>query len=236
MKNNPSLNSWNKAFMLIAVCTILFLLQLTSAGLGTFKQNECVNIKTILNTTAVNISSLSYPNSSVAVTNTAMTKTGYTFNYNFCNTSGLGIYIYDYFDAQGNVYVNDFEITGNGKAGASGGVVVLFSILFLIAVIFTGFFALYTFGHLMSLDVDLIDLAIDWGIFFGVVALYFLQDYYLGNPQIDTYLLLLIKIGGIVLVLVPIIAFILSLTLGTLKNKALPRGMQTPIRKFRIGR
>lgn len=93
----------------------IFMISLVNASLGIFKQNECINIKTILNSTSVNISTINYPNSTLAISNQVMSKIGQTFNYTFCNTSTLGIYIYDYFDNLGNVYVNDFTITYTGK-------------------------------------------------------------------------------------------------------------------------
>ncbi|MBE3128079.1 MAG: hypothetical protein IMZ60_00160 [Actinobacteria bacterium] len=114
-----------------------------SASLGTFKQNDCVDIKTILNTTAVTISSLNYPNSSKVLGITSMTKTGLTFNYTFCNTSTSGRYNYDYNDSEGNVYVNDFEINPAGvESTQSRTDAVSRSIWFLFAVslvLFIGF-------------------------------------------------------------------------------------------------
>ena len=74
-----------KIFVSLILC--LFLLTLVSANLGNYPTGSCVNIKTILNTSSVNISSLSYPNSSIALTNIDMTKNGFTFNYSFCDTS-----------------------------------------------------------------------------------------------------------------------------------------------------
>lgn len=116
-----------------------------SANLGTFKQNDCVIIKTILNVSYVNISSLSYPNSSIALTNEPMTKTGYTFNYSFCNTSDIGIYLYDYNDDLGNVYVNYFNITPTGtELTIAQGIIYFFILIFFILL-----FLLCLFGAIM---------------------------------------------------------------------------------------
>jgi hypothetical protein len=125
----------NKVIPLI-VLLILFL-PIVSANLGTFKQNSCVDIKTILNTSSTNISSISYPNSSIAVTNKIMTKNGLTFNYTFCNINEIGNYIYDYSDAEGNVYVNDFEVTYNGESNTPEKVYIyIIGLLALIGMIF----------------------------------------------------------------------------------------------------
>jgi hypothetical protein len=94
---------------------VMMIVPLASADLGTFQQNSPVEIKTILNTTSVNISTISYPNSTLIISNQAMTKNGLNFNYTFYNTSKLGTYIYSYFDAEGNVYVNSFTITPTGN-------------------------------------------------------------------------------------------------------------------------
>lgn len=104
----------NKLIYIVLLCMVL--LPLVSGNLGTFKQDSCVDIKTILNTTAVNISTINYPNGSTVISNQIMDNLiGKTFNYTYCNTSILGTYNYDYFDAEGNVYVNDFLITANGQ-------------------------------------------------------------------------------------------------------------------------
>ena len=67
-----------------------------------------------------------------------MTKAGQTFYYDFCNTSVLGIYTYDYFDIAGNVYVNDFEITATGKDLTTAKATSYIIILFISLLIFVG--------------------------------------------------------------------------------------------------
>lgn len=111
--------------LILSILLGLFLISFASASLGTFKQGTCVDIKTILNTSAVTISSLNYPNSSTALGITDMDKNGLTFNYSFCNTSTIGIYNYDYNDSEGNVYVNSFEITPSGFVGTLGFYIII---------------------------------------------------------------------------------------------------------------
>ena len=95
----------------------LLLINLCSANLGTFKLNECVDIKTILNTSSVKLSTLNFPlDGGIIASNQPMQNiAGKTWNYTTCNTTELGIYDYDYFDAEGNTYVNSFEITNSGS-------------------------------------------------------------------------------------------------------------------------
>ncbi len=133
----------------IALLFMIFLVQFTSASLGNFQQRDCVEIKTILNSTSVNISTISYPNSSVAVSNQIMTQIGATtFNFTFCDTATIGNYIYDYVDDEGNFFVNDFTITKNGFDISTGESILYIGlfianlivfILFLILAIITPF-------------------------------------------------------------------------------------------------
>jgi len=129
----------NKNFLYLF--TAILLISFASAGLGTFQQDTCVEIRTILNQSSVNISSIGLPNNTITYLNDAMTKNGQTFNYTFCNTNPLGTYVYDYFDADGNVYVNDFKITYNGD-DLTEGKATLFSILLFVLV---GFWFLVLF-------------------------------------------------------------------------------------------
>lgn len=108
---------FNKLLLgLLGLSFILLLAINVNADLGSYNEGSCVELKTALNSSYVNISSLAYPNSTIAVRNIAMTKNGYTFNYTFCNTYITGNYIYDYFDSNGNTYVNSFTI----KRGTTG--------------------------------------------------------------------------------------------------------------------
>lgn len=124
----------NKTLYLLLV--ILIVLPISSASLGVFQQGDCVSIKTILNTSSVNISTINYPNSTVAISNQAMTKIAYTFNYTFCDTNELGAYVYDYFDAEGNVYVNDFIITTTGEQVSLSNIIIVLTFLLLAGLMF----------------------------------------------------------------------------------------------------
>lgn len=118
---------------------ITLILPLISANLGTYRQGDCVQIKTILNTSSVNISTISYPNSTLALTNVVMNKNGQTFIYNFCDTISSGNYIYDYFDAEGNYYVNDFTINKAGlESSTPGQSIIYITILFFSLIFFVG--------------------------------------------------------------------------------------------------
>lgn len=98
---------------------LIGIMNFTSANLGTFQQNTCVPLQVNLNTSAVNLSSVTIPNIPIAnytAYNNAFNLTApYTFMYNYCDTNITGKYIYSFFDAEGNNYVNDFTVTKNNN-------------------------------------------------------------------------------------------------------------------------
>lgn len=131
----------NTIFLTIAIL-LLFNMAPTEASLGNFLRGSCVEIKTISNSSFVNISTISYVNLTVAVANQVMEQNGKTFNFTFCDTDVIGNYIYDFFDAEGNVFVNDFEITPIGDNIKTGDAIVYIILLSTIIVFFTFFFVI----------------------------------------------------------------------------------------------
>ncbi len=209
------------------ILILLFSLTLVSAEY-IYKQNDYVNFRfrcfdvnnSYCSNSTVLLINVEYPDGTNALNNKSLTAQNTYFNVSL-PTSQIGTYSAIIVSPTTNGTITEFtyDVTGNGRAEASGGVIVLFSIIFIIVVIFTCFMTLYSFGHLMSLDFDILDFSFDLGVYVGIIALYFVQDYYLGNIAITNYLSILIKIGAFVLVLIPIVALILSITIGTLQNK-----------------
>lgn len=126
---------------LLLIFTFLMIIMPVSAFLGSYEQNNCVEILTISNSSAVNISTVSSPEE-IFVLNAPMDQNGQTFNYTFCNTTELGYYNYDYYDAEGEVYVNNFLITVSGKELTVG--VAIMYIALLMGLLF--FFLLCLYG------------------------------------------------------------------------------------------
>lgn len=222
MKNKKS-NLLNfKAILILAVVLMLSLLPVISA--------EQVNKDILIdfscsNSTYGNISYIKNLVTGSYLINTETTTTKNNNHYNYTLNSSLndkiGVLEIVYHCNVNGIDSNSgytIEITGNGKSEPDGIIVVLFIIAFLILVGLSCYLALYTIGHLINADFDIIDLSFDLGLFFMILALYFLENYYLGNPAIETYLLWFISAGGIMLVLVPFIAFILSLVKGSFKQ------------------
>ena len=206
---------------------IIMLIPFSYASLGTFDKGDCVNIVTVLNASNVNITNIvgPSPNSTIFITNQIMTKNGQFFNYSFCTTQQLGLYTYGYCDNVGNCYSNDFTIGKN----PDGIVIVFFSIAFIIIMILIVAQLIISVGHIMRLDFDVVDLSKSLGIYFGLFALYMLEKVYMGSANMETFLVIFLSVGGFTHVLVPIIAFIISITVGSLKKGKFDIGM----RRFR---
>jgi hypothetical protein len=206
-----------------------------SANLGTFKQNNCVQIRVLSNCSNINLTEISNSNQTYII-NKAMTKIGgQTFNYTFCNTSKIDSYAYSWNDycidcSNGNCG-NSFEITENGKQTPNGSIIITFTLIFMIIAGLSIYLVLYTLGHLISLDFDLIDLSLDWGIFIVIVVYYIFEKVYLDNTLIESVFVWFMIIAGIMLILIPSIAFILSVSLGAFTKK---NNFQVP-RKRRLG-
>lgn len=125
---------------ILSILVVILLITFTAASLGTFQQRDCIEIKTILNTTSVNISTINYPNSSLAISNKEMTLIGTsTFNFSFCDTETIGTYNYDYIDAEENFFVNDFTITKNGFDITTSEALLYFALLLANLIIFALF-------------------------------------------------------------------------------------------------
>ena len=109
----------SKIFIFLLLSMFLFIFPMVSATtLGTFKNGDCVNlIQTCANCSYVNVSSIIYPNSSVALSNAEMSKAGTYYSYSFCDTDLNGIYLVTGFgdpDASTETWTYDFEITYTG--------------------------------------------------------------------------------------------------------------------------
>jgi hypothetical protein len=124
-------NARNYFLFVIWIACLISLATAEVQTLGTFKQNECIGlVQTCSNCTSVNISSVTYPNSSIAISNKIMSSTNNIYyNYSFCNTSSLGNYIvsgYANVDGSRTVWAYDFIVTSTGEdLQLSQGIIIL---------------------------------------------------------------------------------------------------------------
>ena len=211
--------------MILVILSMIGLASATVDNLGTFKKNTTIELKQLCsNCTYNNISSISYPNSSILIRNQNMTKDYSFFNYslNWSYVYETGTYLVTGIGDENGVptqWSYTFEVTENGRELPTDNVKVFFFIAFLLLLGLSCFLTIYTIGHFTILDFDIIDLSVDWGILFVIVGVLNLEKYYLGNPMIDDYFTWFISIGIITLGLVPILALIFSLIVGGLVNQ-----------------
>jgi hypothetical protein len=153
-----------KKLYVISLSMIILLLSMSllQANLGTYKQNDCIPIITNLNTSAVNISVLASPspNSTILLSNVAMTKIGNSFNYTFCNTSKLGAYTYGYCDFEGNCYSNDFLVTSTGYSPSISQSVTMFIIIAILMIVIVLFFIFGITSNYIPIKITCLSLSV----------------------------------------------------------------------------
>jgi len=194
-----------------------------------YKQSTDVNIKipcfnnnTYCSASAVCNVTILAPDGSTIVYNQLMTNQLTYHNYTIISnyTSQLGFYQSSMVCQDGGrsgSYTFEFQVTGNGKDPPSGIVIVLFSLLFLIIIGFMVYSVVHTTGHFIKRDFDILDLAMNWGLYFALLALFTLEGFYLGNPDIHSWFLWLIYVTGITHIFLPAIAFGFSFITNLLK-------------------
>jgi len=215
-----------KTNKILLILLILLIVPIVSANLGTFKQNDCVNIKTILNNVSwVNISTISYPNLTTIISNVAMAQSGVTFTYDFCNTSVLGNYIYDYYSSDGNSYVNDFSITASGNALTMQDsiiVMIMLGIIIMAAIFFVTVAWFSNDQFLKTIFICLAGFAITISIFFGMTIMFNLLPQYAGfmtNYSAFFYIFTIV-------LLVAVFALIIWIMVRTFKRMYKMRGRE----------
>jgi len=128
--------------LILGIC-LINLTGATVESLGIFKQSECIELpQTCANCTYNNISSVSYPNSSIAISNVEMTKNDTYYNYSFCLTATTGNYIVrGYGDPEGikTIWTYDFEVTPTGTTLETSESILYVILLIVTFLLFLGF-------------------------------------------------------------------------------------------------
>lgn len=108
--------------------------------LGTFKKNDCVRLlQSCANCTYNNITSINYPNGSVALYQIIMTKIGTEYNYTFCDTIQLGEYVVNGkgdVDGELTVWSYNFIITSTGEQVSLSNIIIVIAFLFISGLLF----------------------------------------------------------------------------------------------------
>ena len=203
-------------FLFIILCSSLI------SASYIFKQNEDVNFRfrcfdinnNYCSSGTELVISVDYPNGTNALNNASLTYNPTYFNITL-PTDELGKYSAIISSFNGNATSEfTYDVTPNGKEIPSGSVIVFFSILFLIILGALIYLIFYTIGHFIQLDFDLKDLTYNFSAYFVLFGVYILENEYLTNAFINNFLVWIIEICAVTNILLPLIAFILSLTLG----------------------
>ena len=183
--------------------------------------DNVILIQTCSDASSINISSIAYPNSSIAVSDIQMTNLNNgDFRYDFNLTNETGTY-----DIRGisngceRTFAIHLDITPNGKPTPSGAVIVFFNFLFIVIVAGLLSLLLYTVFHFIALDFDARDLIMNISSYFTVFAIYILSREYLGNKFINDFMIFLIDVGALATVVLPIIAFVVCFIKAGLELK-----------------
>jgi hypothetical protein len=133
-------------WMFVILCIVSFASAQVLQTFGTFKQNSCIDlIQVCSNCTYNNITSVNYPNSTIAEANLTMAKDGTVYRRTYCNTSIIGVYtVYGVGDLDGIIttWGYDFKITkyGIGEENTDSALPLMLFMLFIIIGLFIGGF------------------------------------------------------------------------------------------------
>lgn len=209
-----------KKYFLFTVLLIIFAVTVSSQSvqtLGYFKDGSDIQISQVCSDCSyVNISVISHPNLTSLVSDVEMSQSGVYYSYLLSGdyTKDLGRYIVcGSGDPGGTVtaWCYDFFINSTGREDPSGSVIALFIIAFLVISFLFAWLFIYSLGHAIRRDFDIVDLGFDYGIYFAVLSLYILQKQYLGSPLMDDILNIFVYVGAFTHILASSIFFFISL-------------------------
>jgi len=201
----------------------LFLINLTSAN-TIHKQNETLEFSiTSNNATECILTTINSPTSLIEI-NQEATRNSQTFNFTIerGNFSELGVYEFNIECSNGGNVVSGNvirEVTLNGKEKADGIVIAVFTILFILIMVFGIIYFIKSLEHMFSLDLDLIDAVVMVSTYLGLWLFYYISFEYLGNAVINDFLEIALEVGGITHLILPLVSFAVSFIMTNLKFK-----------------
>ena len=209
--------------LIFGIALMILLLGSVSAldSIGTFqKQNPIRIVQVCSDATFINISSISYPNSSIAVENVEMVSSGSGGYYYDFNTSTIGRYdVRGISDGCEKTFAVYFDVTTNGKQESEGIVIVFFSLIFILIFGFGLYYFIKSLSHVLQLEMDILDCTIMIATYLSMWMFYYISSEYLYNPLMNNMLELAIDVGAITHVFLPIVGFLLSFIMTNLKAK-----------------
>lgn len=191
--------------------------------IGTYKLDEPMQISNYCQVgtcTYTNIISVEYPNSTIEFLNTAMTQNGQLFTYNF-TPDQTGDYTFKSCgnpDGKAICDSDTFEVTDDGDPLPSTGLIIFFSLLFIVIVGTMLTLLFNTIFRMISWDFDARDLIFNISSYFIIFVTYILSKNYFGNAFVNEFLVWLIGVCALTSVILPLIAFFMSIFRGNLKQ------------------
>lgn len=168
-----------KKIMLILLLGI-FCISLGSSAietLGTFEQNTCIDLKQSgVGFTECNITGVSYPNSTKALSGAIMNKNETLYNYTYCSTSALGEYIVDGVCTNVSdsvVWAYDFKVTPSGREATTSESILSF----VFVLVLFGLFLLLSYFIIIIPSENIRD---ERGVVMGIVKLKYLRILLIG--------------------------------------------------------
>lgn len=135
--------------LLILFCMIFLIGNLLALeNLGIFKQDEIIRISQVCSDASyITISSVTFPNSTTAISNINITSAGSgEFYYNFINTSTIGRYdVRGISDGCEGTFATYFEITASGRAAPNQGEGTIFLASIISMILITILFFAFSF-------------------------------------------------------------------------------------------
>lgn len=120
--------------------------------------------------------------------------------YIWCNTTYLG----------GEVK-GSYEITENGRNRPDGIIILGFSIVLIFFLMTLIVYVIKAVGTIIEANFDILDVAYAYGLYFGLLGVTQLEKIYLGNVEVGNWLNLFVTWLGFPLIILPVLAFFLSL-------------------------
>ena len=183
-------------------------------SLGTFKQNEDAKLIQICGTCTFNtITSIILPNSTHVPIDTNMTKRGAEFTYTFGQTDLIGksrVSGFGDLDGTNTAWAYEFDVTENGLEVPPENIVIVYSILFFIMVIFMLLTLYNNLIHLASNDTDLKDIAFSYGSFLFLLTYFYFANIYFPKSFVMDMATILMSVTGFTHLFVPPVSLIFA--------------------------
>lgn len=130
--------------------------------------------------------------------------------YIWCNNTAQNL---------GGSVKGSYEITSNGKPTPEGIVILGFCFIMIFLFSMVVFFLVRATGLIIDANFDILDISYAWGLYFGLLGINLLAGIYLGNLIISEWLELFVTFLGFPLIIIPVVAFFLSLFRTKKKEK-----------------